>query len=61
MTATPPLISYDQKESLHCHFNDEQITEMTALVGISEFVARFAAALEISFTGVVPYDEHDAG
>lgn len=62
MTATPPLISVAQKESLHCHFNDEQITEMTALVAFQNLSARFNAALEIPSQGLCrTTGEHDAG
>ncbi|QIR29695.1 carboxymuconolactone decarboxylase family protein [Kluyvera genomosp. 3] len=52
MTATPPRISEAQKHELHCHFNDAQITEMTALVAFQNLSARFNAALEIPSQGL---------
>lgn len=52
MTATPPRISEAQKQELHCHFNDAQITEMTALVAFQNLSARFNAALEIPSQGL---------
>ena len=52
MTATPPQISEAQKYELQCHFNDAQITEMTALVAFQNLSARFNAALEIPSQGL---------
>lgn len=52
MTATPPRISEAQKHELHCHFNDAQITEMTALVAFQNLSARLNAALEIPSQGL---------
>ena len=56
MTATPPCVSDEQKTSLHCHFTDEQITEMTALVAFQNLSARFNAALEIPSQGLCSTD-----
>ena len=52
MTATPPRISEAHKHELHCHFNEAQITEMTALVAFQNLSARFNAALEIPSQGL---------
>lgn len=52
MTATPPRIDETIKIELHCHFNDAQITEMTALVAFQNLSARFNAALEIPSQGL---------
>lgn len=54
MTATPPNITETIKQELHCHFNDAQITEMTALVAFQNLSARFNAALEIPSQGLCP-------
>ena len=58
MTATPPRISGAQKEALHCHFDDDQISEMTALVAFQNLSARFNAALEIPSQGLCPVGEN---
>ena len=52
MTATPPRVDDAVKNALHCHFNDGQITEMTALVAFQNLSARFNAALEIPSQGL---------
>jgi len=52
MTATPPHIDDPIKETLHCHFSNEQITEMTALVAFQNLSARFNSALEIPSQGL---------
>lgn len=52
MTTTPPRISDVQKHLLRCHFDDEQISEMTALVAFQNLSARFNAALEIPSQGL---------
>ena len=52
MTATPPRISEAHKYELHRHFNEAQITEMTALVAFQNLSARFNAALEIPSQGL---------
>lgn len=52
MTATPPRVDDAVKNALHCHFSDEQITEMTALVAFQNLSARFNAALEIPSQGL---------
>ncbi|MFK3662794.1 carboxymuconolactone decarboxylase family protein [Scandinavium sp. NPDC088450] len=52
MTATPPVISEDQKSALKNFYNDEQICEMTALVAFQNLSARFNAALEIPSQGL---------
>lgn len=56
VTATPPCVSDEQKKSLHRHFNEEQITEMTALVAFQNLSARFNAALEIPSQGLCGTD-----
>lgn len=58
MTATPPCINETMKDSLHCHFNDEQITEMTALIAFQNLSARFNAALEIPSQGLCAMEGH---
>lgn len=58
MTATPPRVDDVVKNSLHCHFNDEQITEMTALVAFQNLSARFNAALEIPSQGLCAMEGH---
>lgn len=58
MTATPPRINETTKNTLHCHFNDEQITEMTALVAFQNLSARFNAALEIPSQGLCAMEGH---
>ncbi|WGL54552.1 carboxymuconolactone decarboxylase family protein [Kluyvera intermedia] len=61
MTATPPHITETLKNELHCHFNDAQITEMTALVAFQNLSARFNSALEIPSQGLCPVgDKTDA-
>lgn len=52
MTATPPQVTVAQKDALRCHFNAEQISEMTALVAFQNLSARFNAALEIPSQGL---------
>lgn len=52
MTATPPLISPQQKEALKRYYDDEAICEMTALVAFQNLSARFNAALEIPSQGL---------
>lgn len=54
MTATPPQISDEQKNTLRCHFNDDQICEMTAMVAFQNLSARFNAALDIPSQGLCP-------
>lgn len=52
VTATPPRVTDEVKKELHCHFNDAQISEMTALVAFQNLSARFNAALEIPSQGL---------
>ena len=52
MTATPPVISDEQKAALKRFFNDDQICEMTALVAFQNLSARFNAALDIPSQGL---------
>ena len=58
MTATPPRVDDAVKNSLHCHFSDEQITEMTALIAFQNLSARFNAALEIPSQGLCAMEGH---
>lgn len=51
VTATPPAVSEDLKSELRCHFNADQITELTALVAFQNLSARFNAALDIPSQG----------
>ena len=57
VTATPPQVNQTIQGELHCHFNDAQITEMTALIAFQNLSARFNAALEIPSQGLC----HPAG
>lgn len=52
MTATPPVISEDQKSALKNFYSDDQICELTALVAFQNLSARFNAALEIPSQGL---------
>ncbi len=52
VTSTPPVVTETEKEALHRHFNDDQITEMTALIAFQNLSARFNAALDIPSQGL---------
>ncbi|MDX6022547.1 carboxymuconolactone decarboxylase family protein [Scandinavium sp. V105_16] len=52
MTATPPVISDDQKATLKRFYADDAICEMTALVAFQNLSARFNAALDIPSQGL---------
>jgi len=51
-TATPPQVTEAIKSELKCFYNDETITEMTALIAFQNLSARFNAALEIPSQGL---------
>ena len=52
VTATPPVVDEATKAALRQYFNDEAITEMTALIGFQNLSARFNAALDIPSQGL---------
>jgi alkylhydroperoxidase family enzyme len=52
MTATPPLITDQQKATLKSFYDDETICEITALVAFQNLSARFNAALDIPSQGL---------
>ncbi|MNN93317.1 hypothetical protein D3C81_2117390 [compost metagenome] len=52
MTATPPLISDEQKATLKRFYDDDAICEMTALLAFQNLSARFNAALDIPSQGL---------
>ena len=62
VTATPPAVDDAIKTALRRHFNDEAITEMTALIAFQNLSARFNAALDIPSQGLcaMPGEKHDA-
>lgn len=61
VTVTPPQVTEEQKNALRCHFNDAQISEMTALIAFQNLSARFNAALEIPSQGLcTPTGKPDA-
>jgi alkylhydroperoxidase family enzyme len=51
-TATPPQVTEAIKSELKRFYNDETITEMTALIAFQNLSARFNAALEIPSQGL---------
>lgn len=57
MTATPPCVSDEQKMALQRHFDDQQISEMTALIAFQNLSARFNAALDIPAQGLCAMKE----
>lgn len=54
MTATPPQVSDELKQTLKQHFNDQAMTELTALIAFQNLSARFNAALDIPSQGLCP-------
>lgn len=52
MTATPPVVDDSLKETLKSHFNEQTITELTALIAFQNLSARFNAALDIPAQGL---------
>lgn len=52
MTATPPMITDQQKATLKSFYDDDAICEMTALVAFQNLSARFNAALDIPSQGL---------
>jgi AhpD family alkylhydroperoxidase len=52
MTTTPPAIDETIKENLKAHFNEQAITELTALIAFQNLSARFNSALEIPAQGL---------
>ncbi|MGL5385541.1 MAG: carboxymuconolactone decarboxylase family protein [Serratia sp. (in: enterobacteria)] len=52
MTATPPLVSETLKQALKSHFDDQTLTELTALIAFQNLSARFNAALDIPAQGL---------
>ena len=51
-TATPPQVTEAIKSELKRFYNDETITEMTALIAFQNLSARFNSALEIPSQGL---------
>ncbi|SQC94182.1 Arsenate reductase and related proteins, glutaredoxin family [Cedecea neteri] len=54
MTATPPQVPDELKQTLKQHFNDQAMTELTALIAFQNLSARFNAALDIPSQGLCP-------
>ena len=54
MTATPPQVSDELTRTLRQHFNDQAVTELTALIAFQNLSARFNAALDIPSQGLCP-------
>jgi Uncharacterized conserved protein len=52
MTATPPIVTHEQKSAMKHFYNDDQICEMTALIAFQNLSARFNAALDIPSQGL---------
>nr|WP_286088690.1 carboxymuconolactone decarboxylase family protein [Enterobacter chuandaensis] len=52
VTATPPRVDDTVKAQLKCHFTDDAITEMTALIAFQNLSARFNAALDVPAQGL---------
>lgn len=52
MTATPPMISDELKETVKSHFDEKAITELTALIAFQNLSARFNSALDIPAQGL---------
>ncbi|QIX98220.1 carboxymuconolactone decarboxylase family protein [Cedecea sp. FDAARGOS_727] len=54
VTATPPAVGDELKETLKKHFNEQALTELTALIAFQNLSARFNAALDIPSQGLCP-------
>ncbi len=52
MTATPPVVSDEIKDNVRAHFDEQAITELTALIAFQNLSARFNSALEIPAQGL---------
>ncbi|WP_199013780.1 carboxymuconolactone decarboxylase family protein [Shimwellia pseudoproteus] len=52
MTATPPQIDAALKARLQAHYNDQAITELTAIIAFQNLSARFNSALAIPSQGL---------
>lgn len=52
MTDTPPRIDTGLKTRLLAHYNEEAITELTAIIAFQNLSARFNSALEIPSQGL---------